>query len=118
MNCADEVARRTAHTVTTHSHWPCCRGEHDWTWIPIPTTHQPLNMTTPDERTRAVLATRDFLHALTDPMRTPGMSPSVREKARDLLRQYPGHWHLEVAAVAWPSAWGAVGSGHKDAPTY
>lgn len=75
-------------------------------------------MTTPDERTRAVLATRDFLQALTDPRRTPRTPSSVREMARVLLRHYPGHWHLDVAAMAWPSAWGAVGSGHKDAPTY
>ena len=43
----------------------------------------------PDERTRAVLATREFLYLLTSASQTPGVPENVRQRAITLLRHYP-----------------------------
>ena len=59
-------------------------------------------MTTPDERTRAVLQTRRFLQLLTDPVATPDVPETVREEARRLLRHYPGEGDMSLAHTALP----------------
>lgn len=46
-------------------------------------------MTTPTERTRAVIQTADFLGRLLYPHLTPRVPKAVREEARALLRHYP-----------------------------
>ena len=43
-------------------------------------------MTIPSERTRAVLATQEFLQELANPKITPGVSEEVRYAALALLR--------------------------------
>ena len=54
-------------------------------------------MTMPDERTRAVLETREFLLSLKQNLAVPD---DVRRTARALLRHYPEQRHLaSVAAV-------------------
>jgi hypothetical protein len=54
-------------------------------------------MTTPDERTRAVLKTREFLTALASPARTPGVPDAVRQRAETLLRYYPEAADMAIA---------------------
>jgi len=63
-------------------------------------------MTTPDERTRAVMETRWFLETLAgacDPIDVPGLVQSVAEA---LLRHYPLDVDLMVTASALPGVWG------------
>ncbi|MDR6202143.1 BPSL0761 family protein [Paraburkholderia graminis] len=63
-------------------------------------------MTTPDERTRAVMETRWFLETLAgacEPIDVPGLVQSV---AQGLLRHYPLDVDLMVSASAVPELWG------------
>lgn len=59
-------------------------------------------MTTPDERTRAVVQTKEFLYELTVPRLTPGVPQPVREEARRLLRHFPDRGDMSLAARAVP----------------
>lgn len=59
-------------------------------------------MTTPDERTRAVVDTRWFLEHLS---RSNAVPDGVRDTARRLLRHYPGNAHINAAAETWPMRW-------------
>ncbi|WP_323744842.1 BPSL0761 family protein [Noviherbaspirillum soli] len=64
-------------------------------------------MTTPFERTRAVLKTREFLCALAHhPTRTPGVPEAVRQQAVTLLRHYPGTGDMSLAHGAIPNWFG------------
>lgn len=65
-------------------------------------------MTTPYERTRALLETNLFLHALQDPKRTPRVPAAVREIARKLVRHYPSYYDIEQAHKALPEVYGPV----------
>ena len=75
-------------------------------------------MTTPDERTRAVLQTREFLHELCAGRLTGNVPEQVLRKARQLLRHYPNALHLHAAAVAWPSVWSSSLTSDVGAPSY
>lgn len=61
-------------------------------------------MTTPDERTKAVVETRDFLRMLAgaDEVTIQGLVQSV---ATILLRHYPLDVDLTVSALALPGLW-------------
>lgn len=61
-------------------------------------------MTTPAERTKAVLETRDFLRtlAVADEITISGL---VRTVAVGLLRHYPLDVDIEVSASALPGIW-------------
>ncbi|MGT2469318.1 BPSL0761 family protein [Paraburkholderia terrae] len=61
-------------------------------------------MTTPDERTRAVLDTRDFLQTLAagDEITIAGL---VRSVAVGLLRHYPLESDISTSAAAAPGVW-------------
>lgn len=59
-------------------------------------------MTTPYERTRAVMATREFLQELTTLEITPGVSKEIRHAALALLRHYPDAGDMRLAALAYP----------------
>ena len=63
-------------------------------------------MTLPDERTRAVANTRDFLFNLLDPRMTPRVPREVREQASRCLRHYPGTYDLIQASNRAPEIWG------------
>ena len=66
-------------------------------------------MTTPAERTRAVLHARELLERLASPAATPGLSDSLRIEARTILRHYPMTSDLEHAAlVEQDSVFGSV----------
>lgn len=59
-------------------------------------------MTLPDERYRAIKQTEKFLIDLCSPATTPRVPPAVRERARGLLRHYPGQYHIDCLAAAAP----------------
>lgn len=65
-------------------------------------------MTTPDERTRAILHTKEFLVELSSAERTPGVPEVVRNEARRLLRHYPGPRELDLAHRTLPIFFGEV----------
>jgi hypothetical protein len=69
-------------------------------------------MTTPEERTRAVLKTREFLVALASPARTPDVPETVRQCAETLLRYYPEFADMAIAHSACPH-WFGDPSGEK-----
>jgi hypothetical protein len=60
-------------------------------------------MTTPEERTYAVLQTREFLVALANTRRIPGISEDIREYAITLLRHYPDAGDMSIAGRACPN---------------
>lgn len=61
-------------------------------------------MTTPHERTRAVVETRRFLEQLAAGELDREPRASLREWARSLLRHYPSASDLRLASMA-PSIW-------------
>lgn len=63
-------------------------------------------MTTPAERTRAVVDTLEMLKDLACSTRTPGIPEAIRERARRLLRHYPYASDMELAAMALPQWFG------------
>lgn len=52
-------------------------------------------MTLPDERYRAVLMAERLLKDLCDRTKTPRVPREIRERARSVLRHYPGEWDME-----------------------
>jgi len=63
-------------------------------------------MTTPEERTRAVLKAREFLTALANSPRTSDVPDAVRQRAETLLRHYPGAGDMSLAHGACPNWFG------------
>jgi hypothetical protein len=53
-----------------------------------------MNMTTPEERTRALLCAGKLLAELSSPLKTPGVPDSIRESARHVLRHYPDQGYI------------------------
>lgn len=68
-------------------------------------------MTTPFERTRAVLETRRFLSQLAAGDLTTSSQDYLQGTAEALLRHYPDASHLAYSAQALPLFWA-----HPDAP--
>lgn len=64
-------------------------------------------MTMPDERTRAVLQTREFLYELKSVSLTPGVPDTIRQQAITLLRHYPDAGIMAIAGRTCPD-WFAV----------
>lgn len=64
-------------------------------------------MTTPHERTRAVLEARDFFQDLARPDVTPGVPEEVRRQARWFLRHYPTAPELDLVHKALPNWFGS-----------
>jgi hypothetical protein len=60
-------------------------------------------MTTPIERTRAVLETFDFLRELSGASGTTDAPTALRRQAIRLLRHYPSAGTLQVAHLALPN---------------
>jgi hypothetical protein len=59
-------------------------------------------MTLPNERTRAILNTREFLLSLLDPKKTPRVPKEIRRQAYWCLRHFPGDWDIREAARKAP----------------
>ena len=70
-------------------------------------------MTMPNERTRTVLQTKEFLLDLQNEKKSAGVPESVRKEAHRLLRHYPDAWHLDSAHHGAPYLWGPVPDGMK-----
>ena len=51
-------------------------------------------MTTPDERTKAVLRVERFLMDLRNPKKYPRVPKAVREEASRLLKHYPTQYNM------------------------
>lgn len=77
-----------------------------------------LRMTTPHERTRAVLETRAFLAELMDSSMHPDMPEVVRLEARRLLRHYPSASDMKLAGHALPLQFCAVELGAAASQTF
>ena len=60
------------------------------------------NMTLPDERYRALKQGKKLLEELCDPGRTPRVPSLIRDRARGVLRHYPGDNELEHIADNCP----------------
>lgn len=65
-------------------------------------------MTTPDERTRALVCTLSFLQQLQEPGATPRVPRAVRERARALERHFPGYAAIAMAHMTCPHLYGPV----------
>ena len=62
-------------------------------------------MTMPDERTRAVMQTKEFLQLLAAAGKSE-VPENIQKEARRLLRHFPSSMDLEFAASACPEWWG------------
>jgi len=67
-------------------------------------------MTLPDERYRAMRCGYQFLMELCNPAATPKVPRSVRERARSILKHYPGQYHFEMIAEALPNEFSKTSS--------
>ncbi len=65
-------------------------------------------MTTPEERSRTLVQTKEFLIELMSTEETPGIPDAIRREARRLLRHYPGLMELDLAHRALPMFFGEV----------
>jgi len=65
-------------------------------------------MTTPDERTRALVRARGLLLALSQPSETPRVPQRVRANARTILRHFPTRSDIEIAHKAAPDWYGPL----------
>ena len=65
-------------------------------------------MTTPNERTKAVLQTYRFLLDLINPSVTPGVPVKIRERASSLLKNFPRTVDIDRSAVELPDIWGEI----------
>lgn len=59
-------------------------------------------MTLPDERYRAVISAERLLRDLCDRTKTPRVPRIIRDRARAVLRHYPGAWDMDRAAQEIP----------------
>jgi hypothetical protein len=59
-------------------------------------------MTLPDERYRALKMAEDFMQDLLDPQKTPRVPKSIRQRAKSVLRHYPGPYYIEELARRAP----------------
>ena len=74
----------------------------DWSAVYAAQKELAREMTLPDERYRAVLAAGKLLIDLCDPKKTPRVPRSVRVRAAQALRHYPGRYELDCAAQLAP----------------
>lgn len=65
-------------------------------------------MTIPVERTRAVIAAKEFMYDLLNPKVTPKVPRPVRERALRVLRHYPGRYEIVDLARTSPTHWGEI----------
>ena len=65
-------------------------------------------MTTPNERTRAVLLTREFLRSLAY-YRRQSVPESIRLRAEALLKHYPDSEDMKLAHIICPCLFGDPG---------
>jgi hypothetical protein len=61
-----------------------------------------FKVTLPYERYRAIEHTEQFLMDLVSPQKTPRVPKEIRQRARSLLKHYPGRYHIEELSEARP----------------
>lgn len=59
-------------------------------------------MTLPDERYRAIKWAESFMQDLVDSSKTPRVPREIRQRARSVLRHYPGSYYIDELARARP----------------
>jgi hypothetical protein len=59
-------------------------------------------MTLPDERYRAVQQAKSFLQDLINPKATPRIPSHIRRRAANVLKHFPGEYHLDRLAEKSP----------------
>lgn len=64
-------------------------------------------MTTPYERTKAVIETRELLQLLAS-LDGPATPVAFQDLARQLLRHFPLDVDLDISAAALPGVWAAA----------
>ncbi|WP_081067971.1 BPSL0761 family protein [Burkholderia territorii] len=69
-------------------------------------------MTTPSERTAAVLRTRTFLMELGNPAAC-GIPREIASAAENLLRHYPSLVDIELTCAIYPTCWEMPAMGPK-----
>lgn len=67
-------------------------------------------MTTPHERTRAILRTRELLEDLQSPQNWPDLPDELRRQARVLARHYPEFGDLRHLHMQLPMFYGSPDS--------
>ncbi|WP_427914110.1 BPSL0761 family protein [Ramlibacter sp. MMS24-I3-19] len=67
-----------------------------------------VELTTPHQRTRSTLQTREFLARLLSQDAWPELPTQVRDEASRLLRHYPEAWHLSRLHDRIPEDWGSL----------
>ncbi|MBK4737327.1 BPSL0761 family protein [Noviherbaspirillum pedocola] len=70
-------------------------------------------MTTANERTQAVLDTREFLIALAHPRSESDVPKEIRGRAEILLRHYPSTGDMQIVGLACPIWYGMPNTGIK-----
>ena len=60
------------------------------------------SMTLPDERYRALKWAEQFMQDLLDPSKTPRVPRHIRQRARSVLRHYPGEYYIDEIARRAP----------------
>lgn len=63
-------------------------------------------MTMPCERTRAVSHAREFLRDLLDPKKVPRIRYEIRQRARRVLKHFPGEQDMEQVIEKVPKIFG------------
>lgn len=63
-------------------------------------------MTLPDERTRSIICTRDFLYRLLDPQQTPRVPREIRRQAAMCLRHFPYAYEFAKVCKKLPELFG------------
>lgn len=63
-------------------------------------------MTLPNERTRAIRQTREFLMDLLNPKKTPKVPKEIRQRAYWALKHFPSDLDLDYAADGAPEHFG------------
>ena len=66
-------------------------------------------MTIPEERTRALIQTREFLRELATHSWPDAVPEAIRREAIRLMRHYPGNSELTLASKALPHLFAAPG---------
>lgn len=65
-------------------------------------------MTLPNERSRAIHNTREFLRALLDPKKTPRLPTKLRKEAYYCLKHFPHDFEINDVADSHPDTFGKI----------
>lgn len=75
-------------------------------------------MTIPEERIQVAIEVREFLLSLTQPELTPAVPSEIRERAAQLLKNYPGMPPPQSIEPECRNLLGAAGESENNTPAY